>query len=49
MGFFEIQKDGRELDPEVVQLVRRVSLLRRELTKFHEITGNVRLIFKRNA
>ena len=49
MGFFEIQKDGRELDPEVVQLVRRVSLLRRELTKFPEITGNVRLIIKRNA
>ena len=49
MGFFEIQKDGRELYSEVVQLVRRASLIRRELTKFPEITGNVRLIIKRNA
>ena len=49
MGVFELQRDGREMDPEVVQLVRRVALLRRELTKFPEIQGNVRLIIKRYA
>ncbi len=46
MGVFETQLVGRDLDPQVCQLVRRVALLRRELAKKPAIEPKVKNIVK---
>ncbi len=46
-GVFEARSEGKEIDPKVVQLTRRVSLLRRILAKFPEVAVKVRLIVKK--
>ena len=47
MGAFEVQKGKRDLDPEVVLLVRRVTLLRRQLEKFPDLEEKVKMVIKR--
>ena len=47
IGTFEIQQCSKDLDPEVVQLVKRITLFRRQLAKLPDLVEKVRTIVRK--
>ncbi len=49
LGSYKIQKWKRDLDPDVVQLVRRITLVRRQIDKNPEVGDVIKLIIRKYA